>query len=146
MDGCGCQGGCDTNRCSCYSSSRQSTHTFRCTNCLNSGSIGKNSSSKQNATTVVATTGGGGGGGGGGTNVQSDDTDDNITEDTEKVEEIAPLNTNTEIKDWEDYNYDKHNIVNCFKNKSLPHLPQLILKQPLNSTSTSPPPPPFLLI
>ena len=37
----------------------------------------------------------------GGTKVKSDD---NITEDTEKVEEeIAPLNTNTEIMNWEDY-------------------------------------------
>ena len=33
----------------------------------------------------------------GGTKVKSDD---NITGDTEKVEEIAPLNTNTEIMDW----------------------------------------------
>ena len=37
--------------------------------------------------------------GGGGTKVKPDD----ITEDTEKVEEIAPLNTNTEIMNWEDY-------------------------------------------
>ena len=42
MGGCGCHGGCDTNRsCSCYSASRECTHTCRCTNCLNNGSIGK---------------------------------------------------------------------------------------------------------
>ena len=47
IGGCGCHGGCETNRCSCYSGSRQCTHTCRCTNCLNSGSTQKNNSSKQ---------------------------------------------------------------------------------------------------
>ena len=98
MGDCGCHGGCDTNRCSCYSASRQCTHTCRCTNCSNIGSIGKNSSSKQNTTTVVATTGED-------KSEESDNTDNDITDNTEKIEEeIAPLNTNTEIMDWEDYN------------------------------------------
>ena len=90
--GCGCHGGCDTNRCSCHSAGRQCTHACKCTNCFNHCSIASSQQKPKTTTTVVATAEG----------ETSDDDDTTDDSEREKVEEeIAPLN-NDEIMEWED--------------------------------------------
>ena len=52
--GCGCHGGCSTNRCSCHSAGRQCTLACRCTNCFNQCSIANINQQNVTTTTEVA--------------------------------------------------------------------------------------------